>query len=67
MRDRHQRELDALRKSHRRDQFRLYGFLSIWLGFILYLPFAPSFNEVLVAFGLYTLGFSIFIFSLMLK
>lgn len=48
---RRQRELAALRKTCRRDQLKLFGFLSVWLAFILYLPFAPSHEVVLIAFS----------------
>lgn len=66
-RTRHERELAELRKTHRRDLFRLFGSLFVWLAFILYLPFAPSHREVLIAFGVYTLGFIAFILSQFLK
>lgn len=67
MRALHQRELAALRKTYRRDQLKLFGFLSVWLAFILYLPFAPSHEEVLIAFNIYTLAISAFIASLFRK
>lgn len=67
MRDRHQREFASLRKTYRRDQLKLFGFLSVWLAFILYLYFAPSHEVVLIAFSIYTLAISTFIASLFRK
>ena len=65
--DHSQRELAALRKTRRRGQPRLFGFLSVWLAFILSLPCAPSHEVVLAAFSIYTLAFSAFIASLFRK
>ena len=67
MRSRHERELAALHRSNRRDQFLLFGFLSVWLAFILYLPFAPSHGAVLIGLSIYTLVFIAFILSRFLK
>lgn len=65
--DHSQREFAALRKTCRRDPLKLFGFLSVRFAFILYLPFAPSLDVVLIAFSIYTLAFSAFIASLVRK
>ena len=59
--DRHQRELAAMRKTHRREHWSLSVLFSAWLLFFAVIPFTNSPEQVLLVFGIFLLFYAQFV------